>query len=453
MSDLVRELCTAAERAIALAKKHGADDAEVIVRDGSELTVKVRLGEPELVQEAGSRALGLRVFKNRRAAVTHTSDLRAHALDAFVAESVTLAELSEPDEFNRLPDSEQFATEMPELSLYDERCLSVDAAEALKRAKRGERAALDFDPRVTNSDGGSWSRVVGGVAFANSAGFVSGYRSSSASFVVEAMCDDEGGKKRNGYWWTAGRFLDSLEPPEAVGIEAAKRTIATLGSKKVETCEVPVIFEPQAGRALVGMVFSVTSGAAMYRKATYMLGRERTKVAADEVTIVDHPLIPRAPGSRPFDGDGLATRENVIIRDGVLETVLCDTYCARKLSRESTGSAGRGVGANPSPTASNLIMKPGARSRDELIASTPRGLYVTSMMGFGFNPVTGDFSRGAAGFWIENGECTFPVSEVTVSLNFDQLLQTIDGLASDLDTRSSIQCPTFRVANMTVSGD
>lgn len=451
MKELVKELCEAAERAVALAVKHGADAAEVVVMDGAELTAKVRMQEPELVQEAGSRALGLRVFKDARAAVTHTSDLRPQALDAFVAETVTLAELSEPDELNRLPEPELLARSIPDLELYDERCRSMSATEALARAKRGEKAALDFDARVTNSDGATFSTVVGAIALANSAGFVGGYQRSSTSFYVAPICDDEGGKKRNGYWWTAGRFLDTLEEPEAVGEKAARRTVASLGPKKIPTCEVPVVFDPEVGRSLVGMIFSVTNGSSMYRKSTYLLGREGTQVASDLVTVIDDPLIPRAYGSKPFDGDGLATRRNTIIERGVFETVLCDVYSARKLGRASTGSAGRGLGS-PSPSTTNLIMQPGPISRDQLIAGTDRGLLVTSMMGFGFNPVTGDFSRGAEGFWIENGEVTYPVSEVTVSLNFDALLMGIDMVADDLDIRSSVRCPTFRVSRMTVAG-
>ncbi|WP_428267791.1 TldD/PmbA family protein [Haliangium sp.] len=452
MSDLVKELCDAAQKAVELAKKHGADDAEVVVRDGAELTAKVRLGEPELVQEAGSRALGLRVFKDQRAAVTYTSDLRDQPLEAFVAETVTLAELSEPDELNRLPERELLATEVPDLDLWDERVLTVDAAEAIRRCQACEKAALDHDPRVTNSDGATFSRVFGATAFASSGGFTGGYRGTYASFYVEPICDDEDHKKRNGYWWSAGRFLDMLDDPAAVGIKAAERTVATLGPRKVETCEVPVIFEPEVARAFVGMVFSVSNGSSMYRKSTYLLDREGTRVASPLVTIVDDPLIPRAPGSRPFDGDGLATRKNVIVRAGELETVLCDTYSARKLGRPSTGSAGRGVGGSPGPTTSNLIMQPGETAPEQILAQTERGLYVTSMMGFGFNPVTGDFSRGAAGFWIENGERAFPVSEVTVSCNFDDLLQRIDLVGTDLDQRSSTASPTFRVSRMTVAG-
>lgn len=454
MSNLLSELSDAAARAVELAKKHGADDAEVMVSEGDELTVKVRLGEPELVQEAGSRALGVRVFKDHRAALTYTSDLRPASLDAFVAETVRLAELSEPDELNSLPDKDELASaaSLPELELFDERCLSVDAAQALGWARRGEKAAMDADSRVTNSEGASFTRTSGAVAFASSAGFLGAYRGTYASFYVEPICDDADGKKRNGYWWTAGRFMDSLAEPEAVGIEATRRTVATLGSRKVDTCMVPVVFDPEVGRSLVGMVFSVSNGASMYRKSTYLLEREGTQVASPLVTIIDDPFIRRGPGSRPFDGDGLATRKNVVVRAGVLETVLCDVYSARKLGRRSTGSAGRSVGGSPSPTTSNFIMQPGDISPQELIARTERGLYVTSMMGFGFNPVTGDFSRGAAGFWIEKGELGFPVSEVTVSINFDTLLTTIDMVANDLELRSSTACPTFRVAHMTVAG-
>jgi PmbA protein len=200
------------------------------------------------------------------------------------------------------------------------------------------------------------------------------------------------------------------------------------------------------------MVANIANGSSFYRKSSYLLDREGTKVASELVTIEDDPLIVKGPGSRPFDGDGLPTRKNTIVGAGILQTVLCDVYSARKLGRKSTGSAGRGVGGTPSPTTSNLIMRPGRTSRDDLLRQTDRGLYVTSMMGFGFNPVTGDFSRGAAGFWIENGALTFPVSEVTISANFDDLLRRIDIVGDDLDLRSSTACPTFRISHMTVGG-
>jgi PmbA protein len=452
---LVQELSDVAARVVELCTRAGADASEVLVRDGTELTAKVRMGEPELVQEAGSRALGLRVFKGGRRAVTYTSDLRGRSLESFAAETVALAELAEPDELNRLPDGEDLATAIPELDLYDDAVAEVDAAWALTQCLAGEKAAFGHDPRVANSEGATWSRSLGAVAFANSAGFVGGYRGSYASFYVEPICDEADAdppKKRNGYWWTASRFLAEMEAAEAIGAEAARRTVATLGSRKIATCEVPVVFDPEAGRSLVGTVFSVANGSAFWRKSSYLLGREGTRIASDLVTLVDDPLLPRGPGSKPFDGDGLATRKNVLVRGGVLETVLCDVYSARKLGRRSTGSAGRGVGGNPGPTTSNLIMDKGGVTREQLLRSTARGLYVTSMMGFGFNPVTGDFSRGAQGFWIEDGQLTYPVSEITVSANFDHLLQRIDLVADDLHLRSSTACPTFRVSHMMVAG-
>jgi PmbA protein len=454
--EAIRELCDVAQLAVELAKKAGADDAEVLVRAGTELTTKVRLGEPELVQEAGSRGLGLRVLRGGRRAVTSTSDLRREALEALCAETVTLADLAEPDEYALPPDPALLAKLVPDLDLYDPAIAEVDAAWALRQAIAGEAAARRHDPRVTNSEGATWSRTLGAVAFATSGGFVGGYRGSHASLVVEPLCDDatdpENHKKRNGYWWSSSRFLAEIEPAEAIGIEAARRTVATLGARKVETQECPIVFDPEVSRSIVGMVFSVANGAAFWRKSSYLLGKEGQLVASPLVTIVDDPLIPRALGSRPFDGDGLPTRRNSIVDKGVLGPVLCDVYSARKLGRQSTGSAGRGTGGNPGPTTSNLIMQSGGMKRADLLRDTKRGLYVTSLMGFGFSPVTGDFSRGAQGFWIEGGELTFPVSEVTIAANFDEILKRIDAVADDLQLRTSVAAPTFRVSHMTLAG-
>jgi PmbA protein len=451
-SNHVDEIRDIAQQAAELAKRAGADDAEVIVRDGSEMTVKVRLGEPELVKEAQSRALGLRVFVDRRAAVTYTSDFKLDALQQFVRDSVTLARLAEPDELNTLPASSEYATALPDLDLWDDEVLRVDAATALGWAVAGEKAAQKADARVTNSEGASFSRNAGAVAFATTGGFAGGYRGTYASFYVEPVCDDADGKKRNGYWWTASRYMKGLEDWERVGVEAARRTAAKLGARKVPTCEAPVVFDPEAGRGLLGAFFGVANGSAFYRKSSYLIGKEGQACASPLITVVDDPLVRRAPGSRPFDGDGLPSRKNLVIDAGVLKTVLCDTYSARKLGRASTGSAGRGVGGTPGPTTSNFIMQAGTTPAAEIVRSLDRGFYVTEMMGFGFNPTTGDFSRGAGGFWIEKGERAYPVSEVTISLNFDDLWKRIDAVGDDLDLRSSTACPTFRVSQMTVAG-
>jgi PmbA protein len=295
--------------------------------------------------------------------------------------------------------------------------------------------------------------VLGGMAFANSAGFVGGYRGSYVSFSVQPVCDEPDGKKRNGSWWTGNRYLSELDSPESVGLEAAKRTLRQLGSQKVATGARMIVVDPEVGRSFVSTLFGVANGSAFYRKSTYLLERENTLVASELVNIDDDPHIMRAPGSKPFDGDGLPTRKNCIVLEGVLKTVLCDTYTGRKLGRPSTHSASRGVGGSPGPSTSNLIMQAGASTPEEIMAASEGAFYVTSMMGFGFNAITGDFSRGAAGFIIEDGKLGRPVSEVTISANFDDMLKGIDMVGNDLEFRSSISCPTFRIKSMTVAGN
>ncbi len=448
----VEPIIRSAEEVCALARKFGADGAEAVVRTGSELSVKIRLGEIELLQEASSRALGLRVFRDKRVALTYTSDFTPAGIERFVRDSVDLAKLAEPDDLNELPDPADLATTQPDLDLYDTHTLDVDAAEALKRCREGEAAARGYSDKITNSDGATYGRVTGASAFASSAGFRGGYRGTYQSLVVEPIADDADGKKRNGYWWTGHRFLSELEDPAGVGAEAARRTIAKLGADKIETGDLPIVFDRDAARAILGLLLGVISGGAIYRKSSYLLGREGTQVASPLVNLSDDPLIPRAPGSRPYDGDGLASRKNIVVEDGILKTYLLDTYSARKLGRKSNGCASRGVGGSPHVSSSNFLMPNGKTPKDDLIKGVSRGLYVTSMMGFGFNAVTGDFSRGAEGFLIENGKLGRPVGEITISANLDDILKRIDAIGDDLDIRSSTACPTLRVSSMTVAG-
>ena len=446
LEDLARDVV---ERALA----GGADVAEAIARSGSELSTKVRLGEPELVEEAAHKSLGLRVIRQQRVALTSTSDLTPRGIDRFVRDALELAEISQEDPFAGPADPALIATgPYPDLELYDPAGGEVTAEQAIEIARRAERAARDADPRITNSDGATFSRTAGAFALVLSGGFRGGYAGSYASLVVTPIADDEGGKKRRGHHWTAKRRLGELDEPEAVGREAARRTLRKLGARKVPTCEAPVVFDPDTARALLGMLGGCVMGGSIWRTSSDLVGREGTRVASDLVTIVDDPLRPRAPGSRPFDGEGLAARRNVVVEQGILRTYLCDSYSARKLGRASTASASRGSGGGVGGTTSNLILQPSSMPGDEIVRSTKRGLYVTEMMGFGFNAVTGDFSRGASGFWIEDGVFTHPVSEVTISLNLDLLLQRIDAVGSDLDLRTATASPTVRVSSMTIAG-
>jgi PmbA protein len=449
----IAKLSALAEELVDRARKGGADVAEAIARSGSELSVKVRLGERELVEEAGHRAVGMRVLKGKRVALTSTSDLTDSGLDRFVKDALDLADLSQEDPFAGPADPSLLgAPPFLDLDTFDAEGDRIDAKSAMERALAGEAAARAFDPRINNSEGASFSRTSGGYAIALSSGFRGTSRGSYQSLTVSPLAEDEGGKKRRGFYWTARRHVADLADPKSVGEEAARRTLAKLGARKVPTCEAPIVFDPDAARAILGLLAGVVMGGGIWRKSSYLIGRENTRVASDLVTVIDDPLLPRAPGSRAFDGEGLLSRQNVVVENGMLKTYLCDSYSGRKLGRPSTASASRGGSGGVGEGTTNFLLQPGNTPREEIIAATKRGLYVTEMMGFGFNAVTGDFSRGAAGFWIEDGKLTHPVSEVTISLGLDEMLQRIDMVGDDLDLRTSVASPTFRVSSMTISG-
>lgn len=448
------ELLEIADGIVKSAMAKGATVAECIVRSGAELSAKVRLGEPELVEEAATRGAGLRVMRGQRVAQTSTSDLSTEGRKRFVEDALELLDLSQEDPFVGPADPALLCdpSTLADLDLYDPAGGGVNAEEALRLARLGEEAARGYDPRISNSEGATFGRTAGGAALALSSGFRATTKGSYQSLSVVPVAEDEGGKKRRGFHWTAKRHLKDMEDPKRVGEEAARRTLRKLGARPVATCEVPVVFDPDAARSLLGMLASCVMGSSIWRKSSYLMGKEGETIASSLVDIVDDPLVPRAPGSRAFDGEGLQSRVNVVVEKGVLRTYLCDSYAARKLGRESTASAGRGGGAGVSCSTSNLILKPGTDAPEAIVKGTSRGLYVTEMMGFGFNPVTGDFSRGAAGFWIEDGELAFPVSEITISLNMLELWQRIDAIGTDLDLRTATAAPTLRVGKMTVAG-
>lgn len=453
MDDEVARLEATAAEVVERARSRGVDVAEALARSGSDLSTQVRLGEPEVVEEAGYRGIGLRVIQDQRVALTSTSDLTEGGLGRLVDDALELVEVSQRDPFAGPADPALVATdvEVPR-ELFDPAVAAITAEEAIDWAKQGEAAARAADERITNSDGATFARTFGARALVLSGGFRAGYASTYASLVVMPVADDADDKKRRGFHFTARRHLAELAAPDEVGVEAARRTVRMLGAAKVPSCEAPVVFEPEAARAIVGLMASCVMGSAIWRKQSYLVDREGSRVASDLVTLVDDPLLPRAPGSRPFDGEGLPSRRNVVVERGILRMVLCDSYSARKLDRSPTASAARGGSGGVGVSTTNFVLQPTDTPAGQIVESTERGLYVTDMMGFGFNPVTGDFSRGASGFWIEGGKLGRPVSEVTISLNVDQLFQRIDAIGDDLDLRTAIAAPTFRVSSMTIAG-
>ena len=428
----------------------GADAADVLIAEGTDFSVTVRKGEIETLTEAGSKALGIRVFVGRRTANSYTSDLSPAGLARLVDDVVAMARVTGEDPAAGLPEEAPPAEEI-DLAIYDPSPAALPAAERIEQARRAEAAAFDASPEITNSQGASFSVDESRVVLANTLGFLGAYRSSSVSLSVVPVAERAGQMQRD-YWYTTGRGLSDLLAPEEVGRIAAQRTLRRLGAAQVATCEVPVVFDPETAADLLGHVFGALSGYAVFRNASFLKDRIGCVVASTLLTIVDDGRRPRGLGSRPFDGEGLPTRRNVPLEAGVLRHYLCDSYSARKIGAHSTGSARRGVAGGPAVGASNLCFAAGGTPAAEIVGSVQRGLYVTDLIGFGVNLVTGDFSQGAAGQWIENGRFTRPVHEVTIAGNLKDMLRDVDAVGDDLVFHGSTASPTLRVGRMTVSG-
>lgn len=442
-----------ASRAVELAVARGAEQCDAIAFSHTESTVSIRLGDIEKLIEATSHSLGLRVIAGGRTAVCSTSDFTLAAFEQFVGETVELARISAPDQYAGLPEPEQLSAGGGDsLQLYDERIESLPLDERIDMARACEAAALGFDPRITNSEGASLTTRIGEVALANSREFAASYPATSISLSTEALADDEDGKKRNAWWFSAERNLRSLMDPETIGRIAAQRAVDQLGARKTDTKRVPVIFEPMMAARLAGDVAGCATGGALYRGATFLAGRTGEAIGSPLVTIVDDPTQPARAGSRPFDGEGVAARRNVLFQEGRFEGFLFDCYTARRMDARTTGSAQRGVSSLPEPGAANLIFEPGDAPAEDIVADTKEGLLVTALMGFGFNPTTGDYSRGVGGFWIENGQIAYPVAEVNISGDAASMLASVDAVGSDLTWFGSSAAPTVRIAEMTVSG-
>ena len=433
------------------AKALGATEADLLVAEGDSVSVQVRMSEVDRLSKAREKVLGIRVFFGKRSASSSTSDFSKASLDRLVSDTCSLARAVVEDETSGLPAPDQMVADIPDMDMKDDRQLAVD--EEIDLAKRTEQSAFSADPRITNSEGAECSAGYGSILLANSHGFVGSYASSSYSLSVSPIAlDSQNGGMQRDYWYSAKRKFHELDSPESIGQEAARRTVRRLGSRTITTQEVPVIFDPETAKGLLGHISSAVSGYSLYKGASFLLGQLGKSIASDLVTVIDDGRLAGGLGSRPFDGEGLATRKTLVIDRGVLSSYLLDTYSGRKLGMASTGNASRSVGENPTVGATNLFLSPGSYSPDEILKSMKRGLYVTDLIGFGVNLVTGDYSRGAAGFWVENGELTHPVEEVTIAGNLQQILKDIEMVGNDLEFRGRVASPTVKIRKMMVAG-
>lgn len=438
-------------QAVERACKAGATGAECTIIEGNEFSVKVRMGEIEALTEAGARGAGLRVLWGQQSGSSYTSDLSEEGIRRMVEAALTLAKITSADPFAGLPDPQELGQLSSDLLLYSPAVEELSAAEKIALAQQAEAAALGFDPRIVNSDGASFDSYFGSRIFANSLGFVGRYRTSSCSLSVVPVARQNGDMERD-YWYTAARSPERLESPEVVGQKAAARAIRRLGARKLDTQRVPVVFEPRTAQTLLGHIFEAVSGEAVYRGESFLAGKLGESVAALAITLLDDGTMPGLFGTSPFDDEGVPTRRTPVIQNGVLQNYLLNTYAARKLGMKTTGNAARGLSGNPGVGHGNFYLQPGAMTPEEIIRRLPRGLYVTELLGFGVNLVTGDYSRGAAGVWIEQGELTYAVSEVTIASTLQEILRNIEAVGSDLEFRGSIAAPTLLISEMTLSG-
>ncbi|MBA5865573.1 MAG: TldD/PmbA family protein [Nitrospira sp. CR1.3] len=448
-SDGYRQL---ASDLLAKAKRSGATEADVVIANGENLSVQVRLGAVDRLTKAREKRLGLRVFVGKRSASTSTSDFSPDSLNQLVEQTCTLAKAVVEDRWSGLPAAKEMAKELPDLDLYDSTELDTDRQ--IELAKRAEAAALAADERITNSEGADFDSSSGGIILGNSHGFIGEYKSSSFSLSVSPIAaDPQTGAMQRDAWYAVQRKFAKLDAPEAVGLEAARRTIRRLGARKVGTKRVPVVFDQEMAGSLLGNLCGALSGYALYKGASFLTGQLGKQLAPDYVTVYDDGRMVGGLGSRPFDGEGLMTRKNVIVEKGWLKSYLLDSYSGRKLGLPSTGNASRSVGESPSVGPTNFYLVPGSKTAEEIIGTVKEGLYVTELIGFGINMVTGDYSRGAGGFWIENGELAYPVEEITIAGNLKQMFQDIEVVGNDLVFRGRIASPTLKIGEMMVAGN
>jgi PmbA protein len=432
---------------IGRARRAGADAADALLVEGTSISHARRLGKLEKLERAEGQDLGLRVFVGRRQAIVSSSDRSLKAIEELVPRAVAMAKVAPEDPFCGIADAADLARELPDLDLFDP---VEPAAEVLvERARAAEETAMAV-PGITNSEGAEASWGSSRIALAASNGFTARYARSSHSVSVAVLAGTGTGMERD-YDYSSVLHGSDLESPEVVGRRAAERTLKRLNPRKIETTKLPIVYDPRVSGGLLRHLSGAINGAAIARGTSFLKAKMGQRLFPEAVTIVDDPFRKRGLASKPVDGEGIAPKRRAIIDKGVLTTWLLDLRSARQLNLKSTGHAARGTTSPPSPSSTNLYMEPGKTTREALIGALKDGLYVTEFIGMGVNNVTGDYSRGAAGFRIENGKLTYPVSEITVAGGLLEMFQRIVA-ADDLEFRYGVDAPTLMIDGMTVAG-
>jgi len=437
----VDELEAIVQKVLDLSADRGATSAEAAVSSDTGLSVTARLGEVETLEYHKDQGVGVTVYFGQRKGSSSSSDLRPEALAEAVEAACRIARYTEEDECAGLADAELMAYDYPDLEL--DHPWAIDAEAAVELAKQTEASALELDERITNSDGGSVNAFRGASVYGNSHGFIGGYSATRHSMSCSVIGEAEGLMQRD-YWYSVSRDPSQLEPPEQIGRLAAERTLHRLGARQISTRQAPIIFAADIARSFIGHFVGAIRGSAQYRKASFLLDHLGQQIFPEKIHIHEQPYIHGGLGSAPFDSEGVKTREKDMIADGVLQSYVLDSYSARKLGMQTTGNAG-GV--------RNLMVDPTAGDLQSIMQDMGTGLLVTELIGHGINMVTGDYSRGASGFWIENGEIAYPVEEITIAGNLKNMFMGIRAVGSDIDSRGSIRTGSILIDQMTIAGE
>jgi PmbA protein len=423
-----------------------------VVREGIEFSSSVRLGAVEKLQQASFRKLGVRIFAGSHAAVSATSDFSLDVLSQVVRDTLDMARAAGEDPAAGLPPEDDYRRKLYSLETCFPAASETPVEARIDLARRCEQAALAYDERINNSEGASFSDSMAHTTYANSFGVCASYSKTLATLSISPLAEMDGQKQRDS-WLTTHPDLSQLQSPEEVGAEAARRTLRRLGARKVATCEVPVVFDPMTAATLLKHIAEAVSGTALLRKASFLVDKLGQRIAPPHVTVCDDALLSGGLASRPFDAEGVPSQTTMVIREGVLESYLLDSYAARKLGMRSTANSDRELHGGHSSGPSNFYLAAGNATPAEIIASVKKGLYVTELIGFGANIVSGNYSQGAVGLWIENGELTFPVEEITIAGNLKDMLTSIEAVGNDLLALAEIFAPTLLIGKLVVSGN
>jgi len=432
------------------AKKKGATGGDIIIVEGRTTNVLVRLSSIDKITDSNYKTLGLRLFFGKKSAVTSTSDLSPESLDRLIEDTCNIARLTADDEYAGLP-LPQYGVKIKNIEVYDEYVHRITMEEMIEIATAAESSSFMYDRRITNSEGGSFSKRYTRIFYANTGGFSGSYETSLFNITVVPVATVNGSMQRD-HWYSTKRRFQDLDPPSRVGEKAAMRTVRRLGAKKIHTQQAPVIFDPETASSLLGNLCIALSGYSIYKGASFLVGMLNRQIGSPEITIYDDGTIPWGLGSKPFDAEGISTRRTTVIEKGVLTSYLLDSYSGRKLNLPTTGNASRSPGEPPTVSPTNLYLSPGNYSPSDIIKSVDSGLYVTDLIGFGFNPVTGDYSRGASGIWIDKGELAYPVEEITIAGNLKEMLMELEMVGNDLDFSQKICSPTIKIGRLTIAG-